>query len=101
MPFFDWDAEITDSESEILIDSFAEAIHKYGLQTPAILLLEIHRPFHFLLGSGVVAASGVLVPLFGARRVQQTARLLETRQGIERLISRLEQTEHKIAEGRQ
>lgn len=100
MQLFDWDADITDTERDALLDSFAQAVHKHGLQTPAILLLEMHRPFHFLIGSGLVAASGLLVPLFGAERVQQTAKLLESREGIEMLISRLEQPNPKIMEGR-
>ena len=100
MPLFDWDADITDNERDALLDSFAEAIHKHGMQTPAILVLEMHRPFHFLLGSGLVAASGVLAPLFGAKRLQQTAKMLESREGIEMLISRLEQPYPNIVEGR-
>ncbi len=99
MQIFDWDADLSELEREILVESIAASIEKRGLQVPAVLLLEMHRPFHFLLGSGVVAASGVLVPFFGAKRVQQASKLLESKQGLEMLIARIEQNHTAAVKG--
>jgi hypothetical protein len=87
---FDWDAELTDERRDSLIERLAEIVHRRGLHAPAILLLELQKPFAFLSGQAVVLGSGFLAPLFGPSQVRDAARLMESRDNIERLICRIE-----------
>ena len=90
MTTFDWDAELTDAQRDALIDHLAQQVGARKLQTPAILFLEMHKPLAFLTGQGLLLSSGFLAPLFGPKNVQQYARLLESRDNIERLIRKIE-----------
>ena len=87
---FDWDAELQPEERDALIDKIARQVTSRGMQIPAILLLEMHKPLAFLAGQGLLVSSGFLAPIFGPKNVQQYSRLLESRDNIERLIRRIE-----------
>ena len=91
MPGFDWDAELPDERRDELVDKLAEKVIQRGMQTPAILMLEMHKPLSFLAGQSLLLGSGFLAPLFGPQNVQQYAKLLESRDNIELLIQRIEQ----------
>ncbi len=88
---FDWDAELSDEARSELIESLAKRAHDYGLATPAIFFLEMHKPLHFLAGQSVLLGSGVLAPLFGVKNVQRMSKLLEKRENLELLIRRIEE----------
>ncbi|MCS6776170.1 MAG: hypothetical protein RMJ43_01335 [Chloroherpetonaceae bacterium] len=88
---FDWDAELPEAERDALIEQVARLVDARGLHLPAIWFLELHKPLCFLASQSVLLGSGFLVPLFGPHRVQQWARLLESRDNVERLIQRIEQ----------
>jgi|SRR5579862_4137426 len=90
MTGFDWDAELTQDRRDALIDRLADLVHRRGMHVPAILLLELQKPFTFLTGQAVVLGSGFLAPLFGATLVRDAAKLLESRENVERLICRIE-----------
>ena len=91
MPLFDWDAELTDDQRDALIEKLAQKVAQRGLQTPAILFLEMHKPLSFLAGQSLLLGSGFLAPIFGPQNVQQIAKLVESRDNIERLIQRIEE----------
>ncbi len=92
MNSFDWDAEITDADRDAIIDSLADRIARHQMQVPAILLLDMHRPLAYLAGQSLLLGSGFLAPLFGPKNVQQYARLLQSRENIELLITRIEKS---------
>ncbi len=93
---FDWDAELTDEERDTLIAQLAERVARHGMATPAILMLEMHKPLAFLAGQSLLIGSGFLAPLFGPQNVRKYVRLLESRENIELLIQRIEATQSAI-----
>ncbi|GDX40329.1 hypothetical protein LBMAG21_06210 [Armatimonadota bacterium] len=91
MPITDWDAEISAEERDTLIDTFAKKVDERGLHVPAILFLEMHKPFTFLASQSLILGSGFLAPLFGADKVQRYAKLIESRGNVELMIRRIEE----------
>lgn len=87
---FDWDAELTEEERDSLIERLAKRVVQYDLRVPAILFLEMHRPFAYLAGQSLLLGSGFLGPLFGPQNIQQMAKLFEKRENVDRLIERIE-----------
>ena len=88
---FDWDAELTDETRDEFIESIATRVQGYGVTSPAIFFLEMHKPLHFIAGQSVLLGSGILAPIFGAKNVQKMSKLLERRENVERLIQRIEE----------
>ncbi len=88
---FDWDADLPESRRDELIENLAQKVTQRRLSAPAILFLELHKPLAFLAGQSLVLGSGFLAPLFGPQNVQQYAKLIESRDNVERLIQRIEE----------
>jgi hypothetical protein len=86
-----WDDDLTDERRNELIDKLAAKILKHGMAMPAVLFLEMHKPFAFLASQTVILASGFLAPFVGIQNVQEYSKLMETRENVERLITRIEQ----------
>ena len=80
---------LTPEDRERALGIIADRIHRYRLETPAILFLEINRPLAGLAG---LAAHGV-TPLFGAfmglDTAERYASLLGDREALDSLIDRL------------
>ncbi len=87
---FDWDAELTPEQRDVLIEQIVKQVAARKMQMPAILFLEMHKPLAFLAGQGLIVSSGFLAPVFGPKNIQQYARLFESRDNIERLIRQIE-----------
>ena len=68
-----------------LIERLAHRIERWGLVTPALLLLEVSRPLSFF-GSQILYLTQ---PLLGPA-VARYARLLEDPSSVEQLLARLE-----------
>lgn len=91
MPFFDWDADLPETERDTLIETLAQKVQRYNMAMPAILLLEMNKPVTFLGSQALLLGSGFLAPLFGPQNVQRYSKLFEDRQNVERLIRRIEE----------
>ncbi len=91
MALFDWDADLPDEERDHLIESLVAKVHRFGLESPVIFMLEMHKPLAFVSSQGILLGSGFLAPLFGPENVQKYAKLFETRENVERLIRRIEE----------
>jgi hypothetical protein len=85
-----WDDDISDERRDELIDLLAGKVVKHGMATPAILFLEMHKPFAFLASQTVILSSGFLIPFVGIQNVQDYSKLMETRSNVEKLICRIE-----------
>ena len=72
------------------MDQVATMIEKRGLQTPALLFLEMHRPLFHLSSQATIAFTPFLGPLFWLERGQGFGRLLADREGMDLLMNRLE-----------
>ena len=87
---FAWDEPLPDAERDALVARVAREVTGRGLQTPVLLLLEIHRPAGFLLSQGLIVLGPVLAGLVGLDRVQTLSRFLREPNAIDRLIAAIE-----------
>ena len=85
-----WSKELTDSETEELIEKAAVEIEKRKLTAPAVLFLEMHKPLSFIGGQAAIVFAPFIVPFVGFDFVNNYSRLFSKRDNIERLIVRLE-----------
>ena len=81
--------ELSAERREQLIGELAARIARWGLITPAILFLEVNKPFSFIGSQALLLFQPLLRPLLG-NRVVEYAQLFEDRASVERLIQRLE-----------
>ena len=74
---------------DTVLQLLAESITRRGLAVPAIFLLELARPFAFLIGQALRVGSPLLDPLTG-RAPSRYARMLEDPRHVEALLGLLE-----------
>lgn len=82
---------LTEEQIEQTVDKIASDIVRRGLQTPAILLLETHKPLGGLLSQAAVAAAPFALPFVGFDLYADISRLIARPENIERVIRRIEQ----------
>lgn len=89
---FDWDAPMTAEEEDRVIDAIARRIAKHGLETPAIWMIEIHRPLFSLLGQGAIVFSPGLAPFFarGAYDLQKVSKVMRSPGCVDKLVRQIE-----------
>ena len=85
-----WDSDLSEEETEALLDRAEKEIRRRRLETPAILALEMHKPLAGLGSGALVVFAPFAAPLFGADNVRDLSRLLRKKHNVERLIQRLE-----------
>lgn len=83
--------ESVSSERELLLRRLAGEVSGRGLAVPAIFMLELYKPLMTLLHSACQVSLPLLVPLFGLSLSRKLLLLLESREGIERLIQLIEE----------
>lgn len=79
-----------DREREV-IERIARRVISYGLEVPAVLFLELHKPLANILGHGLLFAFPFLAPFFGITALHEAGAILSTADGIEALIKRIEE----------
>ena len=84
------EGDLSPEDRDKLIDELARKIVERGLETPAILFLEMHKPVAFLAGQSLLVASPFLAPIFGMEGVQRYSSLLSSQENVEFLIRRIE-----------
>jgi hypothetical protein len=82
---------------DALIDSMARQVVARRLETPALFVLEAHRPLSVMAGQALYVGAPLLGVFFGFSKVQQWARLLEDRDNIDRIIKRIEELSDRHA----
>jgi len=75
---------------EETIEKIAAKISQFGMETPAVLMLEAHKPLTFFVNQGLIFLSPILFPFFG-NNTHRAAKFFEDRQNVEKLIQRIEQ----------
>lgn len=78
-------------ERDALIEKIATAVARRGMETPAILFLEMHKPLTFVASQSLVVVSPFIAPFVGMDNMAAAAKLLESRENIELLIARIEE----------
>lgn len=74
---------------EELIEGLVRQVNEWGLVAPAILFLEAHKPLSFLASQFLLLSQPTLEPFLGGV-VREYALLLEDRENLETILSRLE-----------
>ncbi len=87
-----WDAPLSEGERDKVLEDFAAAVAKRGLQTPVIFGLEMHRPLAFTASQSIVVLGPMLAPLLGIERLERVSRLLQEPGIVDRLIEAIDQT---------
>lgn len=84
---------------EVLIEGLVRQIGHWKLALPALLLLEIARPFSFLVGQGLYLCQPLLGYWTEEPRIAGYADLVADRTNLDRLIARLAETRSGTADG--
>lgn len=71
-------------------DQVAAALHQWGLQLPALLALQAGRPLTFLGAQCLYVAQPALSLWLSPQSIHTLAHLLESSDGVNQLIARLE-----------
>ena len=86
-----WKDELTEEQTQELLDKCANEIRRRQLEAPAIVFLEMHKPLSNVFAHAGMASAPFLVPLFGFDFVNDYSNLLQKRDNVERLICMLEE----------
>ena len=85
-----WANELTEEETQALLEKCSNEIRRRQLEAPAIVFLEMHKPLSNVFAHIGMASAPFLVPLFGFDFVNDYSNLLQKRDNVERLICMLE-----------
>lgn len=85
-----WAEELTETETEALIEKAAIEIERRGMEAPAVLMLESHKPLSFIASQTSVMFAPFLAPFLGFDFVNNYSRLFADRENVERLLQRIE-----------
>lgn len=80
---------------QVDIELIARAIVQRGLETPAIFLLEAHRPLRGLFLNVSVASAPFLALFAGAKNVERLQKVLESSGVVDKLIEAIEKGRHQ------
>ena len=86
-----WREPLSEEQKTKLIDALAQQVVKRGLSVPAVLFLELHKPFAFIGSQAGIVFAPFLAPFFGFDRIDQYTQLLSERENWERLVERIEE----------
>ena len=84
-------AELTPEQRDKIIDGFAQSVVRRRLEIPAIFFLEMHKPISAIASTAITFSKPTLGVFLGFKRMAEWAALLDERENIERLITRIEQ----------
>ncbi len=77
--------------AEELLERAAQAVVRRGMETPAILFLEMHKPIANLIGHAIWVTMPVWALFWGVGTTNALGELLSDPECIERLIERIEE----------
>jgi hypothetical protein len=75
---------------EQMVEGVVEKADRWRLTLPAILMLEIARPFSFIASQGLLLCQPLLGFFYDKARIGEYAELLADRSNLDRLIASLE-----------
>jgi DNA-binding transcriptional regulator GbsR (MarR family) len=99
-----WDVEVTPEEEDEIIKKIAERMHKYGMNVPAILLLETVKPLSYIGSQMGYFFISPFLPIFGEEiglTGTKLLKLLENRDNLDKIIQYIEELSKKDEELKQ
>lgn len=96
-----WDLEVTPEDEEEYIRKIAEAIHKYGMEVPAILFLESTKPLAYIGGQMGRFFVSPFLPVISEEvgiKGEKFFMIFEKRDNVEKLIQLVEEMSQKEKE---
>lgn len=94
-----WNEELTEAQTEALVEKTAREICRRKLQTPAILMLELTKPIAPIAAHGSVVAAPFAIPFVGFESFNNYSRLFAKRENVELLLRKIEELTRE-ADGR-
>ncbi|MCS7265972.1 MAG: hypothetical protein NZ805_14210 [Armatimonadetes bacterium] len=91
---------VAEQNAKQLLEKAAKVVVERGLEVPAILFLEMHKPLANLIGHAVWVTMPVWALFFGAGTTNELGALLSDPEQIERLIQRIEELSAEKNEGK-
>lgn len=85
-----WKDELTEEETDELIERAASEIERRKLEAPAVLVLEAHKPLAFVGSQTSIMFAPFIAPFLGFEFVNNYSRLFAKRENVERLLLRIE-----------
>ena len=86
----DLDTPITGEKLNEVLDMISKKIVDRGLEAPAVLFLEMHKPLSYIASQSVMVAMPLLGPFLGAQTMADFSKILKDRENIDLLITRIE-----------
>lgn len=86
-PSRDTDTAVTDDS---ILDEAARIIVRNGLETPAVMFLEMNRPISFLMSQGMHFLAPIVGIFASMEKASRLAALLDSSDGYDTLIARIE-----------
>ncbi|MGD8625841.1 MAG: hypothetical protein PVJ34_14990 [Anaerolineae bacterium] len=77
---------------EDVIERLTQQIRRWKLSVPALLLLEVARPFSFIASQGLLLCQPLLSYIIEEPIIVDYAELLADRKNVDHLVARLEQS---------
>ena len=93
-----WKDDLTEVEETELIEKAAAEIERRGLQAPAVLFFETHKPLAFLSSQASITFAPFIAPFLGFDFVNNYSRLFAKRENVDRLLDRIESGRKVAAE---
>lgn len=78
-------------EQDTFVEKFADKVHRLGLEVPALLFLELHRPFSALFYNSALFAQPFVSPFLGGERTEQILEFLSQENSVQKLIETIEE----------
>ena len=85
-----WAGELSAPRRDELLDYAAAWVVAKGLEAPALMFLEMHKPLTTLAAVGYAMTQPPLMLFFGLRRTEELRLLLSDRDNVEALMQRIE-----------
>jgi hypothetical protein len=87
----DFTTPLTEEELQSKLDAVAKEIVKRGMELPAVLMLEGHKPLSFLASQGLVMGMPLLGPFVGHQKMADLSKILADSANVDRLVKRIEE----------